>query len=103
MKLMAKLCLALALLVTLPGAARADQWDRYDLRDRMRMGAEIRREVREAVRRARRDSYYYRRDALRDARRAILQAQRDARRQIQRAMRDSYRRDSYRRDWRWRD
>ena len=82
MKLMAKLCLALALLVTLPVAARADQWDRYDLRDRMRMRSEIRREIREAVRRAHRDSYSYRRDALRDARRAILEAQRDARRQI---------------------
>lgn len=98
---MAKICLALTLLLSVPGLATAAQWDRhdrYDRIDRARLRAEIRRDVQEAVRRARRDSYYVRRDALREARRAILEAHREARSQIRRALRDAYRND-----WRWRD
>ena len=101
MKMMAKICLALTLLLTLPGlaaAAQGDRFDQYDRIDRARLLAEIQRDVREAVRRARRDSYYVRRDALREARQAILEARRDARRQMRRAMRDAFRND-----WRWRD
>ena len=55
MKMMAKICLALTLLLTLPGLAAAAQWDRfdrYDRIDRARLRAEIQRDVREAVRRA---------------------------------------------------
>src|SRR5712692_8244634 len=58
----AKLFLTLALLLAVPTLAGADQWDRID---DMRLRAEIRREMREAVRHARHDAVWARRHAWR--------------------------------------
>jgi uncharacterized protein with PIN domain len=99
MKIFAKLAVVLMLLLTLPTLAVAAQRDPVDRFDAMRLRAEIRREVREAVRRAHRDVQSARRDVWRarnEARREIAQARRDALRAAQRA-----RRDFGRRDWRW--
>ena len=91
----AKLFLTLALLLAVPTLAGADQWDRIDA---MRLRAEIRREVREAVRRARRDVWWARRDAWRsgfEARREAARIRRDAHRAAHRAAREA-RRDYWR-------
>jgi hypothetical protein len=91
MKTFAKLGAVLLLLLTLPSLALAGQRDRMDRFGAMRLRAEIRREVREAVRRAHRDVWSARRDVWRarvDARREIARARREALREAQRARRD---------------
>ncbi len=96
MKTGARLLLTLALLLAVPTLAGADQWDRID---DMRLRAEIRREVREAVRHARHDAVWARRHAWRagfKARRELARIRRDALREAHRAAREA-RRDF----WRW--
>jgi hypothetical protein len=99
MKVLAKLGAVLILLLALPTLAVAAQRDPVDRFDAMRLRAEIRREVSEAVRRAHRDVWSARRDVWRarsEARREIARARREALREAQRA-----RREFGRRDWRW--
>ena len=96
MTLPAKLALAAAMLLTVPALSVAGQ---FDVRDRIRMRAEIGREVRDAVRAARREAWTIRRDAARDAGRTI----REARREAWRARR-GITRDTDRHRWHdWRD
>jgi regulator of protease activity HflC (stomatin/prohibitin superfamily) len=99
MTTLAKLCAVLMLVLTLPALAVAAQRDPVDRFDAMRLRAEIRRDVRDAVRRARRDVWSARGDVWRarlEARREILRARREAYREAQRAVREARRHA-----WRW--
>ena len=85
-----KLVVGALLLTAVPTLSAAGQFSRYDRHERMRMRAEIRREIREALTRARRDMWFARDEARRqgwNARREVRQAQREMRN----AMRDTFR------------
>jgi hypothetical protein len=95
----AKLCVVLMLVLTLPSLAVAAQRDPVDRFDAMRLRAEIRREARDAVRRAHRDVWSARRDVWRariEAHREVARARRDALREAYRAARGARRHA-----WRW--
>jgi len=100
MKLAAKLTLAAALLLTVPGVSAAGQ---FDYGDRWRLRDEIRRTVREAIRGARREGGLARREALREASAARREALREASRMRRDAVRDAMRtrRDMMRRAYRY--
>jgi hypothetical protein len=103
MTTLAKFGVGLMLVLTLPVLAAAAQRDPVDRFDALRLRAEIRREVRDAVRGARRDVHRgvwsARRDLWRariEARREFLRAGREARREAHRAAREAHRHA-----WRW--
>jgi len=107
MQLTAKIALAAALLLSVPGVSAGGQ---FDYGDRWRLRDEIRRTVREAIRGAQREAGVARREAVREAtaarREAIREAsrmRRDAVREAMRARRDMLR-HAYRYHWRdWRN
>jgi hypothetical protein len=100
MKLTAKLVLAAALVLSVPGVSAAGQWD-YG--DRMRLREEIRRTVRDAIRGAQREAGVARREAVREAMSARREALREASRIRRDAIRDAMhaRRDMMRRAYRF--
>lgn len=95
MRIAAKLALAAAMLLTMPSPSAARQWDFHD---RIRMREDVRRQVRDTVRHARRDAWAARWQARRDAQRMAWTLRRDA----LHMQRDMMRR-AYRHRHRWRD
>ena len=84
MTTLTKFSAALTMVLILPALAAAARRDPLDRSDAMRLRTEIRREARDAVRRAHRDV----RRARAEARREVARARREAHREAHRAMRE---------------